>query len=518
MWNHSTPVWSKILRWTASLLLTALLTWCADVHAVPAERATEIDKLMSTLFERGQFYGAVLVAEQGEIIYRKAFGKANFQTGADFTPETPSNIGSVTKQFTAMAIMILAERKKLSYDDPVSEYIPEFSRSAHFSKITLRNLLTHTSGIPDYGDLGIDDSGLDQKGLIAALLKKEDALAKPGWKYRYSNPGYALLGILVERVSGKRFGDFLEQEIFKPASMSNTFVYDSPGKKNARTAVGYGQFGQVDDGGPTAIPGDGAMYSTVVDLFRWDQALYTDKLVRQSALAEAFSPGKVEQGTSTYGFGWNIADESGNKYLWHQGNQAGFRAFIGRRLTDRVTVIMLTNKGNSKRLDINAASQNILAAKPYVLPKQFGADKLYKAIHESGIQAALQMYEALKNGKNTEYDFGESELNTLGYQLLYGDKRVSDAIAIFKLNTIEHPNSSNAFDSLGEAYRTNSERDLAISSYQTAVKLDPTNGHAVDMLRELKWKVTNWFTVLLMAMVAFGLIGFGQKWYQNRKG
>jgi CubicO group peptidase (beta-lactamase class C family) len=471
----------------------------------------------STLFERGQFNGAVLVAEQGEIIYRKAFGKGNFQTGADFTPETSSNIGSVTKQFTAMAIMILAERKKLSYDDPVSKYIPEFSRSAHLCKITLRNLLTHTSGIPDYGDLGVDDSGLDQKGLIAALMKKKDALAKPGLKYRYSNPGYALLGIVVERVSGKRFGDFLEQEIFKPVGMSNTFVYDSPTKKNGRTAVGYGQFGQVDDSGPTAIPGDGGIYSTVDDLFKWDQALYTERLVHQSTLVEAFSPGKVEQGTSTYGFGWNIVDESGNKYLWHQGNQAGFRAFIGRRLTDRVTVIMLTNKGNSKRLDINAAIQNILADKPYVLPRRSGAEKLYKAIHESGIQAALQMYEALKTGKNTEYDFGESELNTLGYQLLYGDKNVCDAIAMFKLNAAEHPTSSNTFDSLGEAYLRGGKKARAIISYQIAVKLDPRNGHAAAMLKELKWHVTNWITALVMAMLGFGLFGLGRKWYQLQK-
>ena len=133
-----------------------------DAHALLGGRAAGIDKLLSTLNERGQFNGAILVAKQGEIIYRKGFGKANFQTGADCTPETPSNIGSVTKQFTAVAILILAEQKKLSYDDPISKYIPELSRSAHFSKITLRNLLTHTSGIPDYGDLAIDDSGLDQ--------------------------------------------------------------------------------------------------------------------------------------------------------------------------------------------------------------------------------------------------------------------------------------------------------------------------------------------------------------------
>ncbi len=113
---------------------------------------------------------------------------------------------------------------------------------------------------------------------------------------------------MVERVSGKRFGDFLEQEIFKPVGMSNTFVYDSHGKKNERKAIGYGQSGEVDDGDPTAIPGDGGIYSTVDDLFEWDRALYTEKLMPQSALVEAFSPGKVEQGNSTYGFGWNIVE------------------------------------------------------------------------------------------------------------------------------------------------------------------------------------------------------------------
>jgi CubicO group peptidase (beta-lactamase class C family) len=458
----------------------------ATAYCSPPDASQKIDAMMTTLSERGQFNGAILVAEKGKIIYRRAFGKANLATGADFTPDTRSDVGSVTKQFTAMSIMILAERKKLSYDDPASKYIPQFSRSSHFSKITLRHLLTHVSGIPDYGDLGIDDSGLDQKGLIAALLEGENSFAKPGLKYQYSNPGYALLAMVVERVSSKRFGDFLEQEIFKPVGMSNTFLYDGPRKRVARTAIGYGQFGQIDDGGPTAIPGDGGIYSTVDDLFKWDQALYTYRLVSQPTLAEAFTPGKVEEGTSTYGFGWNVGEDG--KYLWHTGSHAGFRAFLGRRLTDRITVIMLTNRGNSKRQDINAAVQSVLAAKPYVLPRQSGAEKLYKTIHESGIQAALQLFDSLKNMRSTDYDLGESELNTLGYQLLYVDKRMNDAIAIFELNTDEHPSSSNAFDSLGEAYRQKGEKDLAISSYQTAIKLDPTNGHASAMLRDLNRK------------------------------
>jgi CubicO group peptidase (beta-lactamase class C family) len=318
------------------------------------------------------------------------------------------------------------------------------------------------------------------------MLGKEGLFSQPGLKYRYSNPGYSLLAIVVERVSGRAFGDFLEQEIFKPAGMRNTFVYDSPRKGSTRAAIGYDQFGQVDDSGPTAIPGDGGIYSTVDDLFQWDQALYTDKLVRQSTMSLAFTPGKVEEGNSNYGFGWNVGEDGNDKYVWHTGSHAGFRAFIERRLTKRVTVIMLTNKGNSKRLDINVAVQSILADKPYVLPKQSGAEKLYRTIHESGIQAAMRMFDSLKNKKDANYDLGESELNTLGYQLLYRDKRPSDAIAILKLNSTEHPKSSNAFDSLGEAYRNNGDKDLAINSYQTAVILDPTNGHAAEMLKELK--------------------------------
>lgn len=505
MCNCMTRISRKnVLRMVAAL--SSPLIWCAVVHAAPANKSLEIDELMSTMYQRGQFNGAILVAVHGNTIYRKGFGKSNFQTGADFTPETPSNIGSVTKQFTAMAIMMLAERGKLSYDDPVSKYIPEFSPSAHLSQITLRQLLNHTSGIRDYGDLGIDDSGLDQHDLIAELLKKEDLLAKPGLKYQYSNPGYALLAVVVERVSRRRFSEFLEQEIFVPVGMSNTFVYDAPKKRNARTAIGYGQFGQVDDGGPTAIPGDGGIYSTVDDLFKWDQALYTERLVRQSTLAEAFAPGKVQEGASNYGFGWNIEQDGDSKYLWHQGSAAGFRAFFGRRLAERVTVIILTNKGNSKRRDIYAAVQSILADKPYSLPKQSGAEKLYRTIHESGIQAALQLYNALKYVKSDDYDFGESELNTLGYQLLYADHRVSDAIAIFKLNAIEHPWSSNTFDSLGEAYRVNGERNLAIVSYRLAILLDPTNGHAAGELKKLKLGRALWLALLTISAVAMALV------------
>ena len=491
------------------ILLMASIGCVAAQAAVP-NRAPAIDTLMTTLYERGQFNGAILVATRGDILYRKGFGRADVRTAINFTPDTPCDIGSVTKQFTAMAIMILAERKQLSYDDPVSKYISEFSGASHLDKITIRQLLTHSSGIPDYGDLGIDDTGLNQSSLIAALLKRDIDFAPPGAKYRYSNPGYALLAIAVQRISGRRFGDFLSQEIFRPTGMTNTFVYDNRAVKRPGMALGYDIFGQLDDGAPTAVPGDGGIYSTVDDLFKWDQALYTEKLVHQSTLAEAFTPGSVKEGTSLYGFGWNVGLDGTDTYVWHTGNHAGFRAFIGRRLTKQITVIMLTNMGNSKRVEINAAIQNILAGEPYVLPKQSGARELYMTIHESGMNAALARYQAMKSG--SEYDLGESELNILGYQLLYGDRNAGEALAIFKLNSIEHPESSNAFDSLGEAYQVNGERDHAVASYESAQKLDPSNGHAAAMLKRLR--LSRWLrlstyivgTVVILALfVAFVL-------------
>lgn len=477
------------------LVFSVLLIWSVHAHASQSEQATKIASLMASLHERGQFNGAVLVAERGNIIYRGAYGKANFKTNADLTPETPFCLASVTKQFTAMAIMILAEQGRLSYDDPVSKYIRELSRTERTSKITVRHLLTHTSGIPDFGDLGIDDPHLTQEGLIQALLQKESVFSSAGRKYRYSNPGYILLAIVVEKVYGQSFSDFLEQRIFRPLRMDNTFVFDTALKRNQQAAIGYNQFGQEDDVQATSTPGDGGIFSTVDDLFKWDQALNTDKLVPQSALAVAFTPGKVEEGTSTYGFGWNVGDNDNGKYVWHSGSTAGFRAFIERQLAERVTVILLTNRGNSKRSEINDAILNIVAGKPYLMPRMSGAEKLYGVIRESGIQAALRLCDSLKT--NLDYDLGESELNSLGYQLLYGDNRVQDAIAIFKLNTSAHPLSSNAYDSLAEAYRKSGADKLAISNYQNAVMLDSANLHAVAMLKEMGQHPRNRFTLLL---------------------
>jgi CubicO group peptidase (beta-lactamase class C family) len=213
------------------------------------------------------------------------------------SPATISNLGSVAKQFTAMTIMMLSEEKRINYDDAVSKYIPELR--GPLIGITLRHLLNHTSGIPDIGDLGIDHPRLTNDEVLRRLAKPDYLVSKPGEKYRYSNPNYVLLAVVVERVSGQRFAEFLTKKIFKPLNMNNTFVYDGSPYNRALVALAYDQFGNLA-GDDALLTGSSGVYSNVDDLLKWDQALYTDRLVRQSTLVQAFTPGRVEEGTSTH--------------------------------------------------------------------------------------------------------------------------------------------------------------------------------------------------------------------------
>lgn len=473
----------------AQCLLCLTFAWSIEAHAVPSDATAAVHTLMTKLYERGQFNGSIIVTHDGDVIYRNAFGEANRESHLKFTPKTPSNLASVSKQFTAMTVMMLSEKGKINYDDPVSKYIPKLRECVN--GITVRHLLTHTSGIPDVGDLGIDHPGLREGEVLKAVMKQHSQFSNPGVRYQYSNTGYILLAMIVERISGKSFSDFLQENIFRPLGMNSTFLDDGSGHKLNFAATAYNQYGELDDPYAAAsgdfTKGDGGIYSTVDDLLKWDQALYTEKLVRQSTLAEAFTPGKVKEGATTYGFGWNVSHNwlSGEKYIWHTGSTGGFRAFIGRRLGEKLTVIMLTNIGNSPRVEINDAIVNICHGMDYNLPKLPMATKMYDSIKKQGIEAALRMYDSLKATEKASYEFSESEFNSLGYKLL-GDGDQRGATLIFELNTAQYPASSNAFDSLGEAYQKGGKNDLAIKAYKRAVELDQNNLHARNMLRKLE--------------------------------
>jgi tetratricopeptide (TPR) repeat protein len=252
--------------------------------------------------------------------------------------------------------------------------------------------------------------------------------------------------------------------------------------------------------------GHGELVSTIDDLLKWDQALAREKLVRAKTLMEGLVPPTLAEGESTYAFGWNVVQKDGDTYMWHQGNAGGPRAFLGRRVRDRIAIIILT-RGNSRRVEIADAIVNILHGRPFVPPKLSLARRLLAVIDVQGIDAALAHYEQLWATAGTPYDLSEAELNSLGYTLL--DKHQNaDAIRVFEVNVRQFPSSSNAFDSLGEALSRSGRRAEAAQTYSRALELDPSNVNARAKLQELKLR-----TWQLPAAAAFLVVGVSGGWF-----
>jgi CubicO group peptidase (beta-lactamase class C family) len=450
----------SILRLSLSRIVAATVLAAVALNGAGTPSET-IRAMLTTLNENGQFNGSILVASNGAIVYRDAFGTADGSSNKN-QPETVSNLASVSKQFTAMAVMMLAERGEIHFDDPAAKHVPRMADLG--TRITVRHLLTHTSGIPDVGDLGIDHPNLKESEVLKAIREQHTQFVDAGEQYRYSNTGYMLLGMLVEEVSDMSLGDFLARNIFEPLGMKSTQL---------ASRRGY-------------TKGDSGMVSTVDDLLKWDQALYTEQLVTQTTLKEAFTPANVRKGRSTYGFGWNAAEKDGDTFVWHTGNTGQYRAFIGRRLRERILVVILTNQGPSRRPEICDAIVNILHERPYQMPKLSIAMKITPVIRGQGVGAGIAEYERLKATEPETFNFSdESELNSLGYQLL-GQGEKQGALQIFELNTREFPASSNAYDSLGEAYAKAGHKDRAIRAYTKALELDPNNLNSQRMLRTLQ--------------------------------
>lgn len=326
------------------------------------DKAKQIDSLLKASHEEKKFYGNVLIAEKGTIIYQQSFGKANEATGQDLNAESIFELASVSKQFTAMGIMLLKQQGKLNYDDSLRKFIPELP----YYNITIRQLLHHTSGLPDYMDLFMknwDSTKIaTNKDMVEQLAKYKPAiLFAPGKKWEYSNTGYALLASIIEKVSGKSFGDYLDIAIFKPLDMKRTMVYRRRYEKKTVDNYAYGyvfdktknKFVLPDSLAETAnmvysldgIVGDGTVNSTTHDLLKWDRALYTEKLVPKEMLAEAFEPGLLNDGKkTTYGFGWFLGENKEiGKLVNHSGGWPGYSTLIERHLDSDKTIIILRN-------------------------------------------------------------------------------------------------------------------------------------------------------------------------------
>lgn len=339
------------MGWTRAFFICCL--WGATSVALPTE--AEIDDLFDDY--QGKVPGAaVTVIKDGWVVYKKAFGLADVNTQTAANTNTNFRLASVTKQFTAAAILVLVDQGKLTFDTKLTEIFPDFP--SYGSAITVRHLLNHTSGLRDYENLipgGQTQQVLDSD--VLRLLKKQSSGSfKPGSQYSYSNSGYCVLGEIVTKVSGQSFASFLKEFIFDRIGMRETVAFEKGISQVNYRAYGHSASGggwkQTDQSITSATLGDGGVYTSIEDYFYWDQALNTSSFVSPALLAEAFTPGKLNDGSSIkYGFGWVLDTYGGRRRQSHTGSTIGFRTAVQRFPAERLTVVVLVNRANAAPWD-----------------------------------------------------------------------------------------------------------------------------------------------------------------------
>lgn len=328
---------------TTLALILLLAVNCVAQNGV----TTKVDEYMQTEMKAQQIPGVSLaVIKDGQIVLAKGYGLANVEHQVPAKAETIFQSGSMGKQFTATAVMMLMEDGKLAIDDKLNKYFPDAPEA--WRNVTIRHLLTHTSGMTDYPsdfdfrrDYTEDELYQRAKGVPLAF--------QPGEKWSYSNLGYVMLGILIHKVSGKFYGDFLQERVFKPLDMSTARIIsesDIVPNRAAGYRIDKGQLKNQNWVSPSLnTTADGALYMNVYDMAKWDAALYTDKLLKRSSLEQMWTPVKLNNGqTQPYGFGWALGDVKGHRYVQHGGAWQGFKAQIIRFVDDKFTVVLFANQ------------------------------------------------------------------------------------------------------------------------------------------------------------------------------
>jgi len=349
------------------LLLSLCLTSFAQTSSNP-DVTRKIDDYMDALVKAGWFNGSILVARNGNVVVSKGYGMANFELDVPNTPHTKFRLGSITKPFTAMAIMLLQERGKLSDQDSVCKYLPECPPA--WQSITLRHLLSHTSGIAKHDTAGVYLKTAMMPMTLPQLIdsfKNKPPDFKPGEKMDYNNNGYILLGYVIEKVSGQSYETFVSENIFKPLKMLDS-GYDNHDPIIKNRAAGYRRDGAtllnatyIDQSQPFSA---GALYSTTEDLLRLDQALYDNKFLSQKSLDKMFTPV-----TGNYGYGWFVNKQFNRLAISHPGGVPGSAAMITRYPEEKLLIVMLSNLQDSRIIRASNDLGAIVLGEKYELPK-----------------------------------------------------------------------------------------------------------------------------------------------------
>lgn len=316
------------------------------ISGVYAQLRNEI-KAINIGAENPSFNGTVLVAHKGKLIFEKSYGLSNRAIGLKNTPQTPTQIASITKTFTGTSILWLEQRGFLDIKDNVQKYIWDFP----YGNITIEQLLSHRSGLPEYlkfsNHYWSSKEPMYNESLLNMMKSKHFGLLfTPGTKFDYCNSNFAVLGLLIERVTGMPYKDFVSKYIFEPLNMEHSFVYDPNDTYDFSFAKSYrANFRDFPNTFQDGVYGDKGIFTTVRDLFKWDQALYSDEFLEDSLKEEAFTPTRDWSVEKNYGLGWRVkCYPNGEKYVYHTGWWHGYQGIFARYIKDDFTIIILSNR------------------------------------------------------------------------------------------------------------------------------------------------------------------------------
>ncbi len=494
-----TIIGRRLLKFIMILFISSSTTWGQNDISNIKKIKQNLETLFEYCYQNELFNGSVAVIHRGKVAFKESYGFLDFNKNIEIDSDTQFLLASLSKQFTAMAVMLLQSKGKLEYDDKVSEYLPDFP----YSTITIRQLLNHTSGIPEYTSLfnkqreqlakryhKTGEMVTNQSVANIINANKPELDFEPGTDFYYSNTGYVYLALLIERISKKRFPKFIQNNIFHPLGMKNSLVYTKEANLHKK-AVGYkydfdeGKFVLNETPPFFNVYGDGGIYSTINDLLKWDLALRTNKLINTNDLEVAYTNPNISNKPGPYGFGVFVRKLpfNGKKAVTHSGIFVGFTNSIFRELDNYNTTIVLSNNSHQINSEMNSAIVRILYGMPYKLPKLKGSTILLKIIMADGFEKAKTFYFNQKS--NETYYFSEKQLNKLGYKLLENNK-TAYAIEVFKWNIEANPESANVYDSLGETYLKEGENTLALKNYKIAFSKDPKNKRAKSIIEKLE--------------------------------
>lgn len=450
----------------------------------------QLDSLFNFYSDNGSFSGVVLAVEKGIVIYKKAFGFSDFEKKECIDTCGVFNIASITKPFTALAVMMLMEEGKLSLDDKLSKYFSDFP--PYTDSITITHLLTHTSGIKDYENelhLNQYNSIVKAKLVYDSLISQPKLNMRPGEKYSYSNSGYFLLALIIEKVSGKSYKDFIETRIFQPLGMRHSYILTESDTIIPRRVNGYfGNWNKIDDDLNLRVPGDGNIFTTASDLLLFVKALDDSILVSKQTIEFAYNTPAAKSIAPgyKYGFGWIIQQDSIGTYISHNGGEGGFRCQLWRNRNKNNVLIVLSNTTFlAECRGILSGSQNILNDQSYTLGKIPITELFYEKYNMRGFDAAMRLIRKEKENSKSIYDFQEEQINNLGLDFAFFKSKPLNALEIFKFNTELFPESWNAWDSLGETYYNLGNYKLAKEAFEKSYIINPGNKNAKSRIDEI---------------------------------